>query len=90
MFVGITDIIKENDMKEKIKIMTEIDKLKLVNMILKNMSANQLFEPEGDEAINPQVSTIANSLLDDWLDQDSDILEIKHENYMKKKENFYE
>ena len=87
MFVGITDIIRENDMKEKIKIMTEIDKLKLVNMILKNISANQLFEPERDEAINPQVSMIANSLLNDWLDQDNDILEIKYENYMKKKEN---
>ena len=30
-------------------------------MILKNIGANQLFEPEGDEAINPQVSMIANS-----------------------------
>ena len=51
MFVGVTNVISESDMKEKIEIMIEINKLKLVNMILKNISANQLFEPEGDEAI---------------------------------------
>ena len=56
-------------------------------MILKNIGANQLFEPEGDEAINPQVSMIANNLLNDWLDQDNYVLEIEYENYMKKKEN---
>ena len=87
MFVGITDIIRQNNMKEKIKAMMKIDKIKLVNMILKNISANWLFEPEGDEAINPQVSMIANSLLKDWLDQDNDILEIEYKHYMKKKEN---
>ena len=87
MFVGLTDIIRENDMKEKIKIMTEINKLKSGNTILKNISANQLFEPEGDKAINLQVSTIANSLLDNWLDQDNNILEIEYKNYVKNKEN---
>ena len=49
MFVGLIDIISKRDMKEKIKIMTEIDKLKLINMILKNISANQLYKPKGDE-----------------------------------------
>ena len=56
-------------------------------MILKNISANQFFEPEGDKAINPQVSMIATKLLNDWLDQDKDILEIEYKTYMKKKEN---
>ena len=69
MFVEVTDIISENKMKEKIEAMTEINKLKLVNMILKNIR-NKLLEPEGDEAINPQVSMIANKLLNNWLDQD--------------------
>ena len=85
MFIGVTDIISENDMKEKIKIMMEINKLKLVNMILKNIGANQLFAPEGDEAINPQVSMIANNLLNDWLDQDNDILEIERKLYEKER-----
>ena len=75
MFVGVTDIISENEMKGKIKTMTEIDKLKLVNMILININANQLVEPKGDEAINSQVSMTANKLLNDWLDQDNNILE---------------
>ena len=56
-------------------------------MMLKNISANQLFEPQGDEAINLKVSMLANNLLNDLLDQDNDILEIEYENDMKKKEN---
>ena len=76
IFVGMTDIIKENDIEEKINIITEIDKLKLINMIINHISANQLFELEGDEAIKPQVSMIANNLLNDCLNQDNDILEI--------------
>ena len=51
VFVGVTDIISENETKGKVKAMTDIDKLKLVNRILKNISPNQLFEPEGNEAI---------------------------------------
>ena len=74
MLVRVTDIISKSDMKEKIEVMTEIDKLKLGNMILKNIIANQLFEPEGDKAVNPQVSMIANNLLNDWLIQDKGIL----------------
>ena len=71
MFVGVTHIIKENPMKENIKNMTEIDKLKLVNTILGNMSANQLSEPGRNKTINPQVSMIANQLLSNWLGQDN-------------------
>ena len=54
-------------------------------MILKNISSNQLFESEGDEGINSQVSMIENKLLNDWLDQDNDI---EYENYMKENENY--
>ena len=61
MFVGVIDVISESDMKEKVKAMPEIDELKLVNFILKNNCANHLFEPEGDKAINPQVSMIVNN-----------------------------
>ena len=78
MFVGVTDTISENKMKGMIK-------PKLVNMILKNISSNQLFESEGDEGINSQVSMIENKLLNDWLDQDNDI---EYENYMKENENY--
>ena len=67
--------------------MTKTDKLNLVNMILKNISANQEFEPKGDKVFNPQVSITANNSLNDWLGQDNDILEVEYENYMKKKEN---
>ena len=83
MFFGVTDIISESNMKEKIEAMLEIDILKLINLILKNINTNQLFEP----AINPQVSMTANKLLNDCLNQDNDILEIEQENYLKKKEN---
>ena len=87
MFVGITDNISENKMKGKIEVMTEIDKLKLVIIILKNISVNQIFEPEGDKAINSQVSMIAHKLQKDYLYQDNDIIEIEYENHIKKKEN---
>ena len=43
MFVGVAHIIREKTMKEKIENMMEIDKLKLVNTRLGNMSVNQLF-----------------------------------------------
>ena len=51
------------------------------------MSTNQLFEPEGDEAIHLRVSKPANKLLNDWLDLANDFLETEYENYMKKKKN---
>ena len=47
-------------------------------MTLKNISAKHLFEPEWDEAVNPQVSMIANKLLNDWLDQSNNILKIEY------------
>ena len=40
---------------------------------------------KGDEAINPQVSKAANNLLNDWLDQDNDILEIERKLYEKER-----
>ena len=43
------------------------------------MSTNQLFEPEGNAMINPQV------LLSDWLGQDNNILETEYDNYMEKR-----
>ena len=85
MFVGVTDNISESNMKEKIKAMTEIDKLKVGNMII---SVNQLFEPEEDETITSQVPMIANKLLNDWLDENNDVLDIEYENYLKEKEKF--
>ena len=87
MFVGIIEIISENVMKEKIKAMLETDKLKLVKIILINIRANQLFEPEGNKAIHPESSTMENKLLNNRLNQDKDVLEIEYEHYTKTKEN---
>ena len=56
MFIGVTHIIREKPMKDKINNMTAINKLKLFNIILENMSVNQLFKPEGNEAINLKYS----------------------------------
>ena len=76
MFVGVIRIIREKTIKEQIEDMTEIEKLKLVNTLLENMSMNQLFEPKGNKMINSQVTMVVNQLLSDWLGHDNNILEI--------------
>ena len=65
--------------------MTEIEKLKLVNTLLENMSMNQLFEPKGNKMINSQVTMVVNQLLSDWLGQDNSILEIEYDSFMEKR-----
>ena len=85
MFVGVTHIIRDKQMKEKIIHITDINKLKPVNTMCGDMSVNQLFQPEGNKAINPQVLMMVNQLLNNQLKQDNNILKIEYNNYMKEK-----
>ena len=48
VFVGMMNMInKDKFMEEQIKLLTELEKVPLVNRILRNMGANGLFEPKG-------------------------------------------
>ena len=77
IFFGVTDIISENDIIRKIKVMIEINKLRLVITIIKKINSNQLFKPEGQKAINTQVLMTENKLLNNWLSKHSNIVENK-------------
>ena len=52
----MTNVIdKDKFMEEQIESLTELEKVELVNRILGNMKANQLFEPKGEEPIHSGV-----------------------------------
>ena len=88
VFVGMMNVIdKDKFMEEQIESLTELEKVQLVNRILGNMGANQLFEPEGQEPIHPGVLEAAYSLLNDWMKQDNDILRIEYDGFVTDNEN---
>ena len=67
VFVGMMTVIdKDKSIEEQIELLTELEKVQLVNRILGNMGANQLFEPKGQELIHPGVLEAASRLLNDW------------------------
>ena len=80
-------INKDKFMEEQIESLTELEKVQLVNRILENMGANQLFEPKGQESIHPGVLESAYSLLNDWMKQDNNILRIEYDGFVTDNEN---
>ena len=82
-FVGMMNVIDEDKfMEEQIELLTELEKVQLVNRILGNMGANQLFEPKGEESIHPGVLEAAYSLLNDWMKQYNNILRIEYDGFV--------
>ena len=80
-------IDKDKFMKEQIESLTELEKVQLVHRILGNMRANELFEPKGEEPIYLGVLEAAYTLLNDWMEQDNDILRIEYNRFLVDKEN---
>ena len=88
VFVEMTNVIdKDKFMEEQIKSLTELEKVQLVNRILGNMGANELFEPEGEEPIHPGVLEAAYNLLNDWMKQDNYILRIEYNGFVTDNKN---
>ena len=88
VFVGMMNMIdKDKFMEEKIELLTKLEKVQLVNWILGNMGANQLFEPEKQESIHPGGLEAAYSSLNDWMKQDNDILRIEYDGFVTDNEN---
>ena len=64
-----------------------MEKVQLVNRILGNMGANQIFEPKGEGSIHPVVLEAAYNLLNDWMKQDNNILRIEYDGFVTDNEN---
>ena len=88
VFVEMMNMIDEDKfVEEQIELLIELEKVHLVNRILGNMGANQLFVPKGQESIHPGVLEATYSLLNDWMKQDNNILRIEYDRFVTDNKN---
>lgn len=69
----------------KINTMSDRDKVLLTNVILSSVSGKNLFVPESDEILNPQVEKIAKELLTEWIESDFKVLKKEYDFFVEEK-----